>query len=325
MAGPRGGLVIGNDPERYLERRNGFDYLMLTLIYPEAVCRADDDTIRDSCEVPANTPKWTLHGLWPNFANGSYPQFCTRQKFDINEVASILQELKSEWPNLYPKQTISSLWKHEWEKHGTCAQIDPILSSQLKYFNSTLQQLSRFHVDKALADQRIVPSMNQYSVNEINYALRKGLANGKNIQFNCLTDKKTHQTLLGDVRICLDLNLNVIDCPHVGERRLSFAPHLPNFQPCRGDITYLLSDSETMLQHLVDTSFRVMPVPMLVGLSLPIIGMLTAIVFLIILMISLCNYNCEILKKNDIDLFPCLKPLGKIKEKLLNRYVALRS
>ncbi|KJH47006.1 hypothetical protein DICVIV_06936 [Dictyocaulus viviparus] len=53
-----------------------FDFLILTRIYPTAVCRADDDTVPDSCEIPADSPSWSIHGLWPNYQNGSYPQFC---------------------------------------------------------------------------------------------------------------------------------------------------------------------------------------------------------------------------------------------------------
>ncbi|KAK6020694.1 hypothetical protein OSTOST_13649, partial [Ostertagia ostertagi] len=92
----------------------------------------------DSCEIPTDTPEWSIHGLWPNFRNGSYPQFCdgSPRKFDSKLIESIEQTLLKMWPNLYPAKTAHSFWKHEWEKHGTCAQNHHNLSSELLYFNT---------------------------------------------------------------------------------------------------------------------------------------------------------------------------------------------
>ena len=86
-----------------------FDYFMLVRIYPDAVCRADDDTgmvlremgnlrrisVPDSCEIPKGTPMWTLHGLWPNYADGSYPQFCKGhpRKYDEHAIDPIREML----------------------------------------------------------------------------------------------------------------------------------------------------------------------------------------------------------------------------------------
>ena len=38
---------------------------------------------------------WDIHGLWPDFKNLSYPQFCCDDyKFDMNELKSIESDLE---------------------------------------------------------------------------------------------------------------------------------------------------------------------------------------------------------------------------------------
>merc|ERR1712146_838556 len=43
---------------------------------------------------PDCTHGWTLHGLWPQWA-----ETCTEEKFDKSQVSSILDRLNSGWPS----------------------------------------------------------------------------------------------------------------------------------------------------------------------------------------------------------------------------------
>ncbi|VDL71853.1 unnamed protein product [Nippostrongylus brasiliensis] len=212
---------------------------MLTRIFPAAVCRADDDSVPDSCEIPPGTPMWSIHGLWPNFKNGSYPQFCDGDpmKFDEDLIKPIEQRLLKMWTNLYPSKTARSFWKHEWEKHGTCAQSHGNLSSELLYFSV-----------EALKGTKISPRVEPYHLEDIREALKQGLSRGKHVQLNCLTDKKTRQTMLGDVRMCLDKSFMPIDCPHGKQRQpslylLGHPPPLPSFKECPTSVIYLDDDT----------------------------------------------------------------------------------
>ena len=67
----------------------------------------------------------------PNSKDGSQgPFFCNSTwVFDPNGVKAIREELLQEWPNIHGSDTEDSLWKHEWEKHGTCAALDKHFSS----------------------------------------------------------------------------------------------------------------------------------------------------------------------------------------------------
>ncbi|VDM77849.1 unnamed protein product [Strongylus vulgaris] len=144
------------------------------------------------CEIPAETPDWSIHGLWPNYSNGSYPQFCdgVPRKFDGKLIEPIEGNLTKMWPNLYPSKTAHSFWKHEWEKHGTCAQSLKNLSSEFLYFFRTMDIDSQFSVGNALRKAGIVPRAEPYLLEDIQEALRSELTFGKNVQINCLTDKK---------------------------------------------------------------------------------------------------------------------------------------
>ncbi|KAK6746251.1 hypothetical protein RB195_012392 [Necator americanus] len=259
-AGPRGALPLIDEAPVWIG--SDFDYLMLTRIYPTAVCRADDDSVPESCEIPAETADWSIHGLWPNYSNGSYPQFCdgVPRKFDAKLIESIEQRLTKMWPNLYPAKTTHSFWKHEWEKHGTCSQNLKNLSSEFLYFFKTMELNSQFSVGAALRMANIVPRGEPYPLEEIKEALRTGLSFGKNVQINCLRDKKTKQTLLGDVRMCLDKLFLPVDCPRSKSMQpltyiLGHPPPLPSFKECPSTVVYL-SDSSSRVLNVAGLEHR---------------------------------------------------------------------
>uniref|UniRef100_A0A7I5ECN9 Ribonuclease T(2) n=1 Tax=Haemonchus contortus TaxID=6289 RepID=A0A7I5ECN9_HAECO len=253
-----------NPPEKAVHRQIGsdFDYLMLTRIFPTAVCRADDDSVPDSCEIPTDTPEWSIHGLWPNFKNGSYPQFCdgSPRKFDSDLIKSIEGRLLRMWPNLYPAKTAHSFWKHEWEKHGTCSQNHKNLSSELLYFRTTMAIDTEYSVGSALERAGIIPRSEPYHLEDIRDGLMKELSHGMHVQLNCLTDKKTRQILLGDVRMCIDKSFQPIDCPRSNafQPATYFTGHsapLPSFKECPPLVTYLLETS-TEPSHMLGLGHR---------------------------------------------------------------------
>ena len=80
---------------------------------------------------------WTIHGWWPEYNATSWPQFCNPHRFnEFNQssIETILPFLREYW-NACEDWPINSygLWKHEWEKHGTCTQL-----SVPTYFGQTI-------------------------------------------------------------------------------------------------------------------------------------------------------------------------------------------
>ncbi|KAE9417877.1 hypothetical protein Angca_002598 [Angiostrongylus cantonensis] len=256
--------AISTNDEVWPRIGSEFDYLMLTRIHAPAVCRADDDSVPDSCEVPEGSPDWSIHGLWPNYKNGSYPQFCDGipKKFDGKLIEPIERRLSKVWPNLYPTKSARSLWKHEWEKHGTCSQNLRNLSSELLYFNVTMGLDSRYAVETALKRAHIVPRSEPYELQEIHKALENELTNGTRVQINCLTDKKTRQTMLADVRMCVDKSFRPVDCPrsrsvqHLTYFLGGFAP-FPSFKECPSSLIYLSDNSSRPLIVLLMKSSKI--------------------------------------------------------------------
>lgn len=83
-----------------------------------------------------STGVFQIHGLWPNYKNGSWPQYCCNTSLDvIDTLRSIQDALEPRWE--------PSLWQHEWDKHGTCfssAQKDETWKTEsvVDYFSRTL-------------------------------------------------------------------------------------------------------------------------------------------------------------------------------------------
>lgn len=39
----------------------------------------------------------SIHGLWPQYSENSWPEYCTDIKFDLSLIKSLLLELKKHW------------------------------------------------------------------------------------------------------------------------------------------------------------------------------------------------------------------------------------
>jgi len=57
---------------------------------------------------------FVLHGLWPQYEHGGWPQNCSSETVDESLINSMLTIMPS------PK-----LVAHEWAKHGTCSGLSP--------------------------------------------------------------------------------------------------------------------------------------------------------------------------------------------------------
>ena len=85
----------------------------------QACCQMASDMLLCTCAPPCRTD-FTIHGLWPDYDDGSYPSFCSSTRFNPSMVSDLLPDLKAEWPT-YAARGGATFWKHEYEKHGTCA------------------------------------------------------------------------------------------------------------------------------------------------------------------------------------------------------------
>ncbi len=83
----------------------------------------------------SSAANYTIHGLWINYANGGYPEFCHRTKWDVKLLDPIRNRMDQDWPDCFGSHHAETFWEHEWKKHGTC--FDPALTV-VGYFEKAL-------------------------------------------------------------------------------------------------------------------------------------------------------------------------------------------
>lgn len=96
-----------------------------------------DDLSLKKCNNDVN---FTIHGWWPEYDLNNWPSWCDKhhyREFNLTDITPGIQQLLHKYWYACPEWNIESttLWKHEWEKHGTC--IKGI--TQREYFKHTLE------------------------------------------------------------------------------------------------------------------------------------------------------------------------------------------
>lgn len=94
-----------------------------------------DDLALKMCK---NDDKYTIHGWWPEYREGSWPQWCNKtefKNFTEDSIKPLLTQMNAYWyacPEWKMKNI--DLWTHELNKHGSCITNETIIG----YFNKTL-------------------------------------------------------------------------------------------------------------------------------------------------------------------------------------------
>ncbi|EYU40680.1 hypothetical protein ABFS82_14G060000 [Erythranthe guttata] len=147
----------GNNPRE-------FDYFVLALQWPGTYCRRTRHCCSSNgCCRSTNAPTgFTIHGLWPNYNDGTWPSCCTGKTFDAKEVSTLLSGLNMYWPSLSCGSTSNChggkgiFWEHEWEKHGTCASS--VTGEEYNYFVTALNVYFKYNVTDVLREAGYVAS-----------------------------------------------------------------------------------------------------------------------------------------------------------------------
>jgi ribonuclease T2 len=111
-----------------------FDYYVFSRSWAPTFCAVNKQGI---CNKNTTIKQqFTIHGLWPTWKNGSWPQYCTGEKLNTSEFDDIIPDLSSHWSD--DGNPDPNWWSHEWCKHGTCSQGSSGISNQRDYFLKTL-------------------------------------------------------------------------------------------------------------------------------------------------------------------------------------------
>eukprot|EP01084_Bolivina_argentea_P113905 202911_1 len=162
-------------------------------------------------------PNITIHGIWQNYYTESYPkvpEHCTDAKLFDEHVEGITEQLDILWPS-YRKDNNFEFWEHEWDKHGTCWNVN-----QSEYFQTGLKWIAQYDIENVLADNNIYPSIceydnviqdiickQEYPINDVSNALDK-VMNLRSVVW-CSKDKK----YIDEFIMCRDWYGTPINCP----------------------------------------------------------------------------------------------------------------
>jgi len=74
---------------------------------------------------------YMIHGLWPQINSTSYPENCEKVSY-VTPIGDLSDNM-----NMYWHSCDTTLWEHEWDKHGSCMKTQ-INIDETTYFNTTL-------------------------------------------------------------------------------------------------------------------------------------------------------------------------------------------
>ncbi|XP_015518897.2 ribonuclease Oy [Neodiprion pinetum] len=190
-----------------------FDVIVFTQHWPETVCSQWKEKVPSHrCFLPRQE-EWTIHGIWPTQFHKIGPLFCNKtQGFNASTLIPIIHQLDEKWINIEDGTPHFSFWKHEWDKHGTCASVLDPLNTELKYFQKGLDLLKEYDMTHVLAKAGIFVGQ-AYAVEQIISGVEKIL--GKTIEVECIKNPKTHESYIFEIRICLDKGLKLTDCNNI--------------------------------------------------------------------------------------------------------------
>jgi len=74
---------------------------------------------------------YSIHGLWPQYDKDHWPKCCSKEKFNLNNLKQLEQQLHADWHS--SRGTDQHFWEHEWKVHGTCTGM-----TEFQYFEKAL-------------------------------------------------------------------------------------------------------------------------------------------------------------------------------------------
>ncbi|KAL7132840.1 hypothetical protein ABFS83_12G101600 [Erythranthe nasuta] len=182
-----------------------FDFFYFVQQWPGSYC----DTRQSCCYPTTGKPDedFSIHGLWPNYNTGKWPQNCGSQSsLDRSEISDLMSRMHKDWPTLAcPSADGMRFWGHEWDKHGTCTSFD-----QHTYFQFALDLKNKANLLQVLAKSGIRPG-NFYGLESIKQAIQEGV--GYEPYIDCNVDSEgNHQVF--QVYLCVDKSATkFIRCP----------------------------------------------------------------------------------------------------------------
>ncbi|XP_039123094.1 ribonuclease 2 [Dioscorea cayenensis subsp. rotundata] len=187
-----------------------FDYLALALQWPGTYCQSTHYCCpSNGCCRPYALTQFTIHGLWPDYDDGTWPACCSSSEFDVKKISSLIPTLEKYWPSLSCSSASlchggkGLFWGHEYEKHGTCSY--PVIQDEYSYFSKALDLYFKYNITDILSRAGFLATNSEtYFVKDIVAALEKAI--GTSPQLVCKRGS------LQELRICFYKDFTPRDC-----------------------------------------------------------------------------------------------------------------
>ncbi|GMN41861.1 hypothetical protein TIFTF001_011085 [Ficus carica] len=207
-----------------VEKEKDFDFFYFVQQWPGAYC----DTERSCCYPTTGKPEadFGIHGLWPNFNNGSYPADCDpNNPYNQSEISDLVSDMEKEWPTLScPSNNGTKFWAHEWNKHGTCSEH---VLDQYAYFQTNLDLKKKADFLNALKTAGIEPNGTFYSLDKIRDAIKSGI--GYTPGITCNVDASGN-CQLHEIYLCVDTcGSRLIECSLFPDGKCNSEIEFPSF------------------------------------------------------------------------------------------------
>jgi len=164
-----------------------FDYYVLSLSWAPTYCLTHTD---DGDECSGKGYGFVLHGLWPQYDAGGYPENCPAQ-FDLSADAA------TKGRTLYPSER---LMQHEWREHGTCSGLDA-----REYFNTAHRATAVVKIPAAMEAPRSEQRLTAERIANLFQGSNPQLPEGA-MTLTC------SRAELSEIRVCLTRDLKPRSC-----------------------------------------------------------------------------------------------------------------
>ncbi|KAG0417190.1 hypothetical protein HPB47_005812 [Ixodes persulcatus] len=145
--------------------------------------------------------------------------------------ATVLKPLEEQMNLYWPSVTVSNFnifWKHEWQKHGTCATVVPQLNGLLNFFNGTLNLYLHHNITERPTNPCWRPGTEK---RDLAILLKEALLDDvkEAVNFVCYNNKNYTAPVLAEIRLCMDRELQPINCAYrssgCGKGDVYYIPH----------------------------------------------------------------------------------------------------
>lgn len=175
-----------------------FDYYVLSLSWAPTYCLTHAG---DGSECSGKGYGFVLHGLWPQYDAGGFPENCPTQ-------LALTSDAAARGRTVYPSER---LMRHEWREHGTCSGLDA-----RGYFDLADRATAVLRIPEALDAPQSDQSLSAERITELFRGANPQLPAGA-LTLACSRDA------LSEVRVCLTRDLQPRAC---GRRVHSTCPRV---------------------------------------------------------------------------------------------------